>query len=109
MKRIGDSNPPDSVLSGQQVQIAKATLPSGAGVASDFTAQHECSDSDLEVRSSRRQSRQRVLVAGCTVGPKYRRPAAEVPATYKEVGDWNLPSRTIRASAQLWEMFQDPS
>jgi len=29
-----------------------------------------------------------LLFAGCTVGPNYRRPAAEVPATYKEVGDW---------------------
>jgi len=46
---------------------------------------------------------------GCTVGPKYRRPAAEVPPAYKEVGDWkpaqpndqNLPGN-------WWEIFQDP-
>ncbi len=29
-----------------------------------------------------------VLLAGCTVGPNYKRPAAEVPPAYKEVGDW---------------------
>ena len=29
-----------------------------------------------------------LLFAGCTVGPNYKRPVAEVPTTYKEVGDW---------------------
>src|SRR5712664_913299 len=27
-------------------------------------------------------------IAGCAVGPKYNRPAVEVPPAYKEVGDW---------------------
>jgi len=48
-------------------------------------------------------------LTGCTVGPKYQRPAAEVPPAYKEVGDWkpaqpsdqNLPGN-------WWEIFQDP-
>jgi NodT family efflux transporter outer membrane factor (OMF) lipoprotein len=47
--------------------------------------------------------------SGCTVGPNYKRPAAEVPPAYKEVGNWkpaepndqNLPGN-------WWEMFQDP-
>jgi hypothetical protein len=30
------------------------------------------------------------LVAGCTVGPNYKRPAAEVPPTYKELGNWKV-------------------
>jgi NodT family efflux transporter outer membrane factor (OMF) lipoprotein len=50
-----------------------------------------------------------LLFAGCTVGPKYRRPAAEVPAAYKEVGDW----KPVQPSEQnlggnWWELFQDP-
>ena len=26
-------------------------------------------------------------IAGCAVGPKYKRPAVEIPSAYKEVGD----------------------
>jgi len=29
-----------------------------------------------------------VLLSGCTVGPKYVRPATPVPAAYKESKDW---------------------
>jgi NodT family efflux transporter outer membrane factor (OMF) lipoprotein len=50
-----------------------------------------------------------LLLAGCTVGPKYRRPAAEVPPSYKEVGDWKpaQPSdQDLRGN--WWELFQDP-
>jgi len=50
-----------------------------------------------------------LLVAGCTVGPKYKRPAAEVPATYKEVGDWKPAQPNDQTlSGNWWEMFQDP-
>jgi NodT family efflux transporter outer membrane factor (OMF) lipoprotein len=50
-----------------------------------------------------------LTIAGCAVGPKYVRPAAEVPATYKEAGDW----KTAQPSDQnlggsWWEIFQDP-
>ena len=50
-----------------------------------------------------------LLFAGCTVGPNYRRPAAEVPATYKEVGNWKpaQPNDQI-VSGDWWEIFQDP-
>jgi len=27
-------------------------------------------------------------IAGCAVGPKYNRPAVQVPPAYKEAGDW---------------------
>lgn len=50
-----------------------------------------------------------LLFAGCAVGPKYRRPAAEVPVTYKEVGDWKPAQpndQSLRGS--WWETFQDP-
>ena len=49
-----------------------------------------------------------LLFAGCTVGPNYRRPAAEVPATYKEVGDWKPAQPNDQSlSGNWWEIFQD--
>ncbi len=48
-------------------------------------------------------------IAGCTVGPKYRRPTADVPATYKEVGDWKPAQPNDQTlGGNWWEMFQDP-
>ena len=50
-----------------------------------------------------------LLLAGCTVGPKYRRPAAEVPPTYKEVGDWKpAQPNDQKLGGNWWELFQDP-
>jgi NodT family efflux transporter outer membrane factor (OMF) lipoprotein len=50
-----------------------------------------------------------LLVAGCTVGPNYLRPAAEVPATYKEVGIWKQAQPNDQnIGGNWWEMFQDP-
>ncbi len=50
-----------------------------------------------------------LLLVGCTVGPNYKRPAAEVPPAYKEVGDWKpaQPSDE-KLSGNWWEIFQDP-
>ncbi len=50
-----------------------------------------------------------LLFAGCTVGPKYKRPAAEVPGAYKEVGDWK-PAQPNEQSlgGNWWELFHDP-
>ena len=50
-----------------------------------------------------------LVLAGCTVGPNYRRPAAEVPATYKEVGDWKpAQPNEQNLGGNWWELFQDP-
>ena len=48
-------------------------------------------------------------IAGCAVGPKYHRPAAQVPPAYKEVGDWK-PAQPNEQSlgGNWWEIFQDP-
>jgi NodT family efflux transporter outer membrane factor (OMF) lipoprotein len=47
-------------------------------------------------------------LAGCTVGPDYRRPAAEVPATYKEAGNWkSAQPNEQNLGGNWWEMFQD--
>jgi len=50
-----------------------------------------------------------LAVAGCAVGPKYVRPAAEVPATYKEAGDWKTAQPNDQnLGGTWWEIFQDP-
>jgi NodT family efflux transporter outer membrane factor (OMF) lipoprotein len=48
-------------------------------------------------------------VEGCVVGPDYRRPAAPVPAVYKEEKGWQpaLPSDAINRGA-WWSIYQDP-
>src|SRR5579863_1472933 len=48
------------------------------------------------------------LLSGCTVGPKYVRPTAEVPGDYKDAADWKTaqPSDEI-AKGKWWEIYQD--
>jgi NodT family efflux transporter outer membrane factor (OMF) lipoprotein len=46
--------------------------------------------------------------SGCTVGPNYKRPAAEVPPTYKEVGNWKpAQPNDQNLAGNWWEIFQD--
>jgi NodT family efflux transporter outer membrane factor (OMF) lipoprotein len=48
------------------------------------------------------------LFAGCTVGPNYKRPAADVPPAYKEVGDWKTAQPNDQAlPGNWWEIFHD--
>jgi NodT family efflux transporter outer membrane factor (OMF) lipoprotein len=48
-------------------------------------------------------------ISGCTVGPTYRRPTAQVPAAYKELGNWKEAQPNERnLGGNWWEMFQDP-
>ncbi len=49
-----------------------------------------------------------LTIAGCAVGPKYNRPAVEIPPAYKEVGDWKpaQPSEQNLGGA-WWQIFQD--
>jgi NodT family efflux transporter outer membrane factor (OMF) lipoprotein len=47
-------------------------------------------------------------LTGCTVGPKYQLPAAEVPPAYKEVGDWKpAQPNDQNLGGNWWELFQD--
>src|SRR6202158_2908348 len=47
-------------------------------------------------------------VTGCTVGPQYKRPTAEVPPAYKEVGDWKTAQPNDQnLGGNWWEIFQD--
>jgi NodT family efflux transporter outer membrane factor (OMF) lipoprotein len=47
---------------------------------------------------------------GCTVGPDYRRPAADVPAHYKELAGWTIASPQDAATARgaWWRIYNDP-
>jgi len=50
-----------------------------------------------------------VLIAGCSVGPKYVKPTTEIPPAYKEVGNWKPAQPSDQASkGDWWEIFQDP-
>jgi NodT family efflux transporter outer membrane factor (OMF) lipoprotein len=49
------------------------------------------------------------LIGGCAVGPKYTKPTALIPPSYKEVGNWKPaePSDAVRKD-NWWEIFKDP-
>jgi NodT family efflux transporter outer membrane factor (OMF) lipoprotein len=48
-------------------------------------------------------------LGGCTVGPNYVRPKAEVPADYKESNDWKVAQPSAEAiKGKWWEVYKDP-
>ena len=67
-------------------------------------------------RRFRRGSRLAILfvagllaLAGCSVGPKYKTPTAQVPATYKELANWKTAQPNDgKLGGNWWELFQDP-
>jgi NodT family efflux transporter outer membrane factor (OMF) lipoprotein len=48
-------------------------------------------------------------LAGCAVGPNYSKPETEIPAQYKEAGDWVVakPADAL-PKGQWWAAFNDP-
>jgi NodT family efflux transporter outer membrane factor (OMF) lipoprotein len=49
------------------------------------------------------------LLAACTAGPNYVRPAVETPAAYKEQGSWKQAEpRELESRGKWWEIYQDP-
>jgi len=47
-------------------------------------------------------------IAGCAVGPKYNRPAVQVPPAFKEAGDWKpAQPNDQNLGGAWWEIFQD--
>jgi NodT family efflux transporter outer membrane factor (OMF) lipoprotein len=50
------------------------------------------------------------LLGGCTVGPNYVRPKAEIPTEYKENEDWKVaqPGSADAVKGKWWEVYQDP-
>lgn len=70
--------------------------------------------------SSRRRARLRprptavalllALLAGCSVGPDYVRPAVDLPVGYKETGPWKTAEpKPIDSHQQWWEAYGDPT
>lgn len=50
-----------------------------------------------------------LLLAGCTVGPKYNTPTVQTPGDYKENKDWKVATPQDAAIRQKWwEVFNDP-
>ncbi len=50
-----------------------------------------------------------LLLAGCTVGPKYSKPTSQIPPAYKENANWKpaQPGDQVQ-KGNWWEVFQDP-
>jgi NodT family efflux transporter outer membrane factor (OMF) lipoprotein len=47
-------------------------------------------------------------IAGCAVGPEYKRPVAEVPPAYKEAADWKMAEPNDQnLGGTWWTIFQD--
>ena len=50
-----------------------------------------------------------VMLAGCAVGPDYKRPDAEVASTYREAGEWKpAQPRDDLDRGKWWQVFGDP-
>ncbi len=51
-----------------------------------------------------------ILLAGCTVGPKYHRPVVQTPAVYRDLSDNPQGQAQAASFADLpwWQVFQDP-
>lgn len=50
-----------------------------------------------------------LAMAGCTVGPEYKRPTAEVPTAYKEADDWKTAEpKDQNLGGDWWTIFQHP-
>lgn len=50
-----------------------------------------------------------VALSGCMAGPDYQRPDVEIPAAYKEAGEWKVAQPGDEAGrGKWWEVFADP-
>ncbi len=49
------------------------------------------------------------MLAACSVGPDYKKPPAETPESFKELGDWKPAEPAAPASGQpWWSVYNDP-
>ena len=49
------------------------------------------------------------VLGGCAVGPDYVKPGLEVPAAFKEAGDWKVAEpKDALPKGKWWEAFNDP-
>ncbi len=49
-----------------------------------------------------------LILAGCTVGPNYKRPTINAPTAYRGAGSPSLPSTESFGNEKWWQLFQDP-
>ena len=50
-----------------------------------------------------------LALSGCAIGPNYSKPPVEVPAQWKEAGDWVVAQpRDASPKGKWWEAFNDP-
>src|ERR1700722_18341256 len=49
-----------------------------------------------------------VLEAGCLMGPKYKRPAADVPQDYRTPEPQQAAPASSLGNEQWWQVYQDP-
>jgi multidrug efflux system outer membrane protein len=51
-----------------------------------------------------------IMLAGCTVGPKYHRPAVQTPVAYRDLSENPQVQAQVASYADLpwWQVFQDP-
>jgi multidrug efflux system outer membrane protein len=49
-----------------------------------------------------------LLLAGCMVGPNYKRPAVDAPGVYRGDGQSSMASSESMGDEKWWELFQDP-
>ncbi|HYM34045.1 MAG TPA: efflux transporter outer membrane subunit [Steroidobacteraceae bacterium] len=50
------------------------------------------------------------FIAGCAVGPNYKRPVVEVPPKFKEAGDWKpAEPKDTAIPTTWWDSFNDPT
>ncbi len=50
-----------------------------------------------------------LLLAGCAVGPDYQRPAAPVPAHFKELDGWKRAAPQTVDGTAWWALYHDPA
>ena len=49
-----------------------------------------------------------IALSGCTVGPQYKRPAAQVPDTWKGEGPWQTAApRDLIPKGTWWQIYRD--
>src|SRR6266404_8749236 len=51
-----------------------------------------------------------ILIGGCTVGPKYHKPAVQTPTAYRDLRESPQAQAQVASFADLpwWQVFQDP-
>src|SRR5579862_2213267 len=86
------------------------------GLPMNNAVRHSCDASTRRLRSARvicvhlySSVVAMLWLAGCAVGPDYKKPEISTPEKFKEAGDWVVakPSDSV-PKGKWWEAFRDP-